>query len=410
MNTPASPKLSTSFEQGGPPSAHDRSAALTPAVIGAVLVLVAGWLLLATVPRALDEDRAFASSADCPVAEVSTECRYTVAATVTSAAADHKHRSTYYWLGLGHVQDGPGALPGRLKSGPLRGSSARSGSVRSGSVTGAAEAATRRVKMEGRTPVFAAVRPGAPLQLTYWHGEIRYVEFQGLRQYTAADPRGGYRLPLAAALVLLSVGGACLRSAYCWVRRADPAAHEPWRLTVPLASVLLISCFAFGTPWVTGGVPTALLLTAVGAVPVLAGAVWLARRHHRRTTDTIKVTPLVPLGEACFPGTILGEVPYSHEGFGHLVAAPGLLAATPDPAGRFARRPVPRTLTAVRVRPPYWTDPGPRPAPGAQVVECRDGATPVYVVTEQRYTAWVLGALRRPPEAQLRAGSAVMWA
>ncbi|MGW1868260.1 hypothetical protein ACWCPS_22180 [Streptomyces mauvecolor] len=400
MNTPASPMLFTSFEQGGPPSDRDRSAALTPAVIGAVLVLVAGWLLLATVPGTLDEERAFASAPGCPVAEVSTECRHTVAATVTSAAADHKHRSTYYWLGIGHVQDGPGALPGRLKSGPLR----------AGSAVRPIAGVPRRVKMEGRTPVFSAVRPGAPLQLTYWHGEIRYIEFRGLRQYTAADPRGGYRLPLAAALVLLCVGGACLRSAYCWVRRAEPPAHEPWRITVPLTSVLLISCFTFGTPWATGGVPTALLLTAVGAVPVLAGAVWLARRHQRRTTDTIRVTPLIPLGEQCFPGTIFGEVPYGHEEFGYLVAAPGLLAATPDPAGRIARRPVPRTLTAVRVRPPYWTDPGPRPAPGAQVVECRDGATAVYVVTEQRYTALVLGALRRPAEAPLRASCTALWA
>lgn len=378
-------------------------------MIGAVLVLVAGWLLLATVPRALDEDRAFAASADCPVAEVSTECRYTVAATVTSAAADHKHRSTYYWLGLGHVQDGPGALPGRLKSGPLRGSSMRSSSARSGSVTGAAEAATRRVKMEGRTPVFAVVRPGAPLQLTYWHGEIRYVEFQGLRQYTAADPRGGYRLPLAAALVLLSVGGACLRSAYCWVRRADPAAHEPWRLTVPLASVLLISCFAFGTPWVTGGVPTALLLTAVGAVPVLAGAAWLARRHHRRTTDTIKVTPLIPLGEACFPARSSAKS-LQPRGVRTSGGRPGAARRHPRP-GRPVRPPSGAPHPHGRPGPPAVLDrPGPPARPGAQVVECRDGATPVYVVTEQRYTAWVLGALRHPTEAQLRAGSAVMWA
>lgn len=86
--------------------------------------------------------------------------------------------------------------------------------------------------------------------------------------------------------------------------------------------------------------------------------------------------------------------------FGYLVAGPGLLAATPDPAGRFARRPVPRTLTALRVRPPYWTDPGPRPAPESQVVECRDGATPVYVVTEPAYMPQVLGALAHPAGAR----------
>ncbi|MFE9538520.1 hypothetical protein [Streptomyces sp. NPDC006691] len=461
-------------------SVRHRSAALTRTAIAVAVGLVAGWLLLVTVPRALDVEEAFAAADDCPVAEVSTECRHTVAATVTSTAADHQHRSTYYWLGLGHVRDGPGALPGRLKAGPL--------THRPGP---AVPVAPHRVKMDGRAPVFALVRPGADLQLTYWRGEIRYVEFRGLRQYTTADPRGGYRLPLAAALFLFSVAVACLRGAYCEALRvtgpsgaakpvgvaghvgaaghvgvgnvgvgpvgaaaqvksagqgesagyiglsggADgagpagavgpavgsagfdgpagsaapaaptgPASQEPWRITLPLASVLLISCFAFGTPWVTGGVPTAVLLTAIGAAPVLAGAACVSQRRRRRTTDTIKVAPLAPSVEECFPGTIRGELPYCQEGFGYLVAAPGLLASTPDPFGLLARCPVPRTLTAVRVRPPYWTDPGPRPAPGSQVVECRDGATPVYVVTEQQYSAWVLGALRRPTDTPFRAG------
>ncbi|MCX5387706.1 hypothetical protein [Streptomyces sp. NBC_00083] len=353
-------------------------AVLGPAVIGVAFLIAAGWLLLATVPGALDMERAFTAAADCPAAGISTECRHTVGAPVTSVAADHKHRSTDYWLGLGRP-----ARPQR----PER-----------------PDVVPPRVKMDGRVPVFAAVHPGSALQLTYWRGQIRYVDYHGLRQYTAADPRGGYRLPFAAALVLLSVGGACLRTAYRRARRhaGEPPAHEPWRLTVPLASVLLICCFAFATPWVTSGVPTALLLAAVGAVPVLAGAAWLTRRRHHRTTDTIRVAPLSPLADECFPGRVLGEVPYSHEGFGYLVAGPGLLAATPDPSGRIARRPVPRTLVAVRVRPPYWTDPGPRPAPGAHVVECRDGPTPVYVVTHHAYVPRVLGALRCPTQARLR--------
>ncbi|MFG2718806.1 hypothetical protein ACGFW5_10990 [Streptomyces sp. NPDC048416] len=382
-----------------PAGPREPSAARTPRVLGAavtgvVLVLVTGWLLFAVVPRALGEERAFASAASCPAGRVSTECRYTVRAAVTSVAADHRHRSTYYWLNLGPVRDASGAArPGGPGPAPPN----------TGRPAGGGAEAPARVKMDGRTPVYAAVRPGAVLHLTYWRGEIRYADFQGLRQYTAADPRGGYRLPLAGALVLLSVGGTCLRSAYCWSRcTAEPPGHEPWRLAVPLASVLLISCFAFGTPWVGGGVPTALLLTAVGALPVLAGAAWLTHRHHRRGTDTIKVAPLVPLADECFPGTVLGEVPYSRADFAYLVAGPGLLAATLDPAGRIARRPVPRTLAVVRVRPPYWTDPGPRPAPGAQVVECRDGTTPVYIVTEPHCVARVLGALRHPTEAQLR--------
>ncbi|MFG3282624.1 hypothetical protein [Streptomyces sp. NPDC048111] len=378
-------------------TARDRSAALAPAVIGFALVLVAGWPLLATVPQSLDAERAFASAPNCPVAEATSECRHTVSATVTSAAADHQHRSTYYWLGLGRMRDWPGALPGRLKASPPRGVPG-----------GPAAAPPRRVKMDGRTPVFAAVAPGAELRLTYWRGEIRYVEFRGLRQYTAQDPRGGYRLPLAAALVLLALGGGCLSGAHRAARRAtEPPEHRPWRLAPPLASGLLICCCAFAVPWVTGGVPTALLLTAVGAVPVLAGAAWLTHRRHRRTTDTVKVAPLVPQASECFPGIILGEVPYSHEEFRHLVVAPGLLASTPDPGGRAVRRTVPHTLTAVRVRPPYWTDPGPRPAPGWQVVECRDGTTPVYVVTEHRYCGWVLGALKHSAEGSMRSDGGI---
>ncbi|MEV5940377.1 hypothetical protein [Streptomyces sp. NPDC051994] len=361
------------------PQRRNGPAALVAAVLGAVLVLGACWLLLVVVPGALDEEKAFVVATGCPLARVSAECRHTVTATVTSVVADQKHRSTYYWLGFDPVPNGQKALA------PLR------------------------VKMDGRTPVFAAVEPGAIAQLTYWHGEIRYVEYRDLRQYTSSDPRGGYRLPFAAALVLIFLGGAALRGAHWWAGRAgEPAAPEPWRLAVPLVSALLLACCAFGTPWVAGGVPTALLLTAAGAVPVLAWAAWLTRRHRRRTTDTIRVAPLMPATPGCFPGRVLGEVPYAHEGFGYLVAAPGLLAATPDPTGRFARHPVPRTLTPIRVRPPYWTDPGPRPAPGSQVVECRDGATPVYVVTEKRYTAWVLGALVRCPGMEVRPGGGVL--
>ncbi|MEU3370804.1 hypothetical protein ABZ734_10065 [Streptomyces sp. NPDC006660] len=365
-----------------------RSAALVPAVAGLALALVAAWLLFATVPRALDDERAFTTAPACSPAAVSRECRHTVTAAVTRAAAGHKHRSTYYWLGLRRVPRESLALPGRLKSGPL------------GSAPPAASPPPR-LTMDGPAPVFAAVRPGATLQLTYWRGDIRYVDYQGMRQYTEADPRGGHRLPFVATLALGSVGAACLRTAYCWARRTNgPPAHEPWRFRVPLAAVLLISCFALGTPWVTSGVTIALLLTAAGAVPVLGVAARLSRRHHRRTTDTIEVNPQVPAAEVCFPGAVRGEVPYSQPEFGYLVAGPGLLAATSDPAGRVARRPVPRTLTALRVRPPYWTDPGPRPAPGSQVVECRDGATPVYVVTEPAYVAQVLGALARPADAR----------
>ncbi|MET9360093.1 hypothetical protein ABZX93_04175 [Streptomyces sp. NPDC006632] len=387
---PSARPASLSASPGSASAAFGTALALT--ALGVALLLAAGWLLLATVPGALDAERAFTAAADCPAVRASAECRHAVTAAVTSVAADHKHRSTDYWLGLGHAREVPEALPGRLKTGPLNpGRADRPGAA------GRAVAVPPRLRMDGRVPVFAAVRPGSVLHLTYWRGEIRYVDYQGLRQYTAADPRGGYRLPFAAALVLLSVGGACLRTAYGRARRrtAEPPAHEPLRLAVPLASVLLISCFAFTTPWVTGGVPTALLLMAAGAAPVLAGAAWLTRRHRRRIPDTIRVAPLAPRADECFPGRVLGEVPYSHEGFGYLVAGPGLLAATPDPAGRIARRPVPRTLTAVRVRLPYWTDPGPRPAPGSQVVECRDGATPVYVVTQPAYVSRVLGALDR---------------
>jgi hypothetical protein len=126
------------------------------------------------------------------------------------------------------------------------------------------------------------------------------------------------------------------------------------------------------------------------AVCALAGlAVW----WRQRGDDTIALTPSVPDTEQHFPGVILGEVPYAGRG-GHLDAGPAGPATARDWPVASAHREVPRTLTPIRVRPSYWTDPAGRPDYDRVVVlECEDDGVPVLIATRRKKMPWVLGAL-----------------
>ncbi|GAA3051348.1 hypothetical protein GCM10020000_35690 [Streptomyces olivoverticillatus] len=116
-----------------------------------------------------------------------------------------------------------------------------------------------------------------------------------------------------------------------------------------------------------------------------AVAVWNVLRDRRTKSDGIEVEPLVPAEEEIFGGVILGDVPYSVEGFNVIVAGPDGLASTPDPTANIARRPVPPTLEVVRVRPSYRSDPV-QAVPGSHVAECRDGETTVLIVVDSKKT------------------------
>jgi hypothetical protein len=122
----------------------------------------------------------------------------------------------------------------------------------------------------------------------------------------------------------------------------------------------------------------------------------------RRAADVRDVVAVRPERRRCVRASVHGDVPYSVFGFGYLVVGDGPPAATPDPAGRAALRPLPSSLRVVGVRslrpddPEEW--PGTYKYDGV-VVECRDGEVPVLVGTARREASLVLGALTAAPTA-----------
>ncbi|WP_327428939.1 hypothetical protein [Streptomyces sp. NBC_01236] len=351
---------------GSAPPNRPHPSATWPAALGGVLLLIAAWLLLVNVRGALAEEREFRAAVACPTRTVSTggseDCLRTVTARIDRAERDTKHKGASYWL---YVTE-----PGGKKDSAW---------------------------IKGHTPGSPTAWSGAHVKVTLWRGEIRYVDFPAGRLSTHADPRGSYRPRLAASLGIGFFGLAPLWAGYWWARRsmASPL-RAPWQLSLPMVGALTLAATSAVVALVTHGIWTALECVAVAAGVVLLGCTVaaLALRRRQKDDDTIEVTPSVPTSEQCFAGSVLGEGRYSAGGGGYLVAAPGVLLTTPDPTGAFARRPVPSTLTFVRVRPPYWTDPhsGDYAAENV-VIECHDGETPVVIVTKKENVAWVPGAL-----------------
>ncbi|MEI5103210.1 hypothetical protein RB200_37565 [Streptomyces sp. PmtG] len=97
---------------------------------------------------------------------------------------------------------------------------------------------------------------------------------------------------------------------------------------------------------------------------------------------------------------VLGDVPgrpYGIDGFDHLVVGDGPPAVTPDPDGRVARRPLPRSLTVRDVRAPRPDDcalSSGGTAYDTVLIECRDGDATVLVALARDDAPVVLGALR----------------
>ncbi|MEU5434128.1 hypothetical protein AB0G73_12220 [Streptomyces sp. NPDC020719] len=348
---------------------RNRGGLIYSATLGAAFALIAAWLLLVNMPRALDSEHDFRAAVACPAPQSPAQpqsappsgedCLRSVPARVDHTRDAHR-KTVSYWM---YVK--------------------------------LADGTTDRARLEGR----AGNSSGDRVHVRYWRGQIRAVHFADGWQAAYADPTGNWR-PFAAwglGLGVFSTG--FLWSAYWWSRRSGSSRRaNPWQVALPTVA-------AFGAAWV--GVGLALLADSVrdallgtaGAVAVtlvgclLAGFV-LGRRRPK--DDTIEVEPVAPgSGEEIFPGAVLGDVPYrAGHGGGYLVTGRGLFATTPDPTGAFARTTVPRTLVPQRVRPPYWTDPGGGDYPAETlVVECRDGRTPVLVVTEKKNVGRVLGAL-----------------
>ncbi|WP_143663731.1 hypothetical protein [Streptomyces sp. rh34] len=337
---------------------------------GVLFSLVTAWLLLLTTPQARDDERAFTTATACTApGGGDPACLRTVTAVIDRAEKETMRKTPSYWL---HLTEADGT--------------------------------STRTRIESDLERLPAARPGATIEVTYWQDQIRYVAFGPDRRYTNADPREAFRMPLAIGLLLGILGAMFLTAAAAtaWSGRRSPRAF-PWQVGLTVTGGTFLSLFGALAAWSSDNIGDALQLTALAGAVVLAAcalaALFLHRRH--RGDDTIALRSSVLTEETCFPGLIMGEVPYAGNA-GYLVAGPGVLATTPDPTGAFHRRTAPRALAPLRVRPPYLTDPPGRPDYDgrAVVVECEDNGVPVLVVTRKRDAPAVLGALgpRTTPE------------
>lgn len=297
-------------------------------MLGSVCALVAVWLLLVGMRGALDEERAFRAAAGCvqddgapaggPSDGRAADCLRTVAARIDRSERVRSEKTPVTRLRLTE-----------------------------------ADGTSSRVRLEGLPEEVPAAGAGGRVEVTYWRGEIRYVDFASERRYTPADPRGGHRAFGAWGLGLGFAGAGFLWASLWWARYAHVSVRAyPWQFTVPFAGALCLAATGAFAPWLTGGPGEAFGLVGLCVPVVLAGCAVAALvvRRRQRGDDTIALSPAVPVGERFFPGQIWGEVPYAC-GAGDLAAGPARLVAIPPPR---------------RLRPPGGTaQPGAGPGPPA---------------------------------------------
>lgn len=267
--------------------------------------------------------------------------------------------------------------------------------------TGDPSSGEERVRMDGTSPVYDAVRAGDTVTLVRWQGEVASVRLGEVAQETHDSPARGWRMPLAVAQVLLLPGLAFVWCALWYRRRAaaPPSGTMVFLpLTVLLSGALLGPLGLFGA---MGGadVGEALRLTGLCAPPVVAFSAlvaWYVRRRSRKAADTSDLAPVTPQGRRVLGAQVHGQVPYSRDGYGLLIVGDGPLVATLDPHGKVARSPLPATLTVERVRSIASSDPRgwlERYRYDGVVLVCRDGAEEVLIGTARRDAPLVWGAL-----------------
>ncbi|WP_194117725.1 hypothetical protein [Streptomyces hoynatensis] len=335
--------------------------------LGLLLLLAAAWAFALLPGRLADRD-AYASAAPCPAAAPSAECLGTSPATVAGTEDDPHGKSVRYWL----LFTEPGTDT------------------------------VRRVRMTGDNVVYDAVRPGDEVTLTRWRGEVRAVRFGEAVQETAAAPSDDWRLPLGIGLGLLPFGLlVCGLAGWSWYRRrhGPPGPADARWVTVGSAAGAVESCVGVPAGMGSADVGQACVVMAAAvpfAVAVGLAAGWWLRRRTRAAADVGGLVPVTPTERRNVPATVYGEVPYSVDGYGYLVVGDGPVAATPDPQGGFAARPLPGTLTVRRARALEPGDPASWAGTyrfDAIVLECGDGERPVRVVCRRRDAPLLLGAL-----------------
>ncbi|WP_105970051.1 hypothetical protein [Streptomyces geranii] len=357
-----------------PPDPAHRIPMRASAVMSSLCVLVAALLLLVGMRGALDEERAFRDAVACAsdgkgAVGRESDCLWTLGARIDRTEAERRRKTSSYWMYLTE-----------------------------------ADGSSSRTRLPGSASERPDTRAGDRVEVTYWRGQIRYVDFGSARGYTTADPRGDYRVFLTWGFV---AGFQGLTYLWCWywyaarLFRVSVRAY-PWQFGVPLIGGFGLTAVGAAAPWPTDSPWAALGLVGLCTPAVLAvcGVIALFLWRRQRGDDTVTVTPSVPTTERRFPGAVLGERSYA-TGQGQLIATPGHLATTTGPLAAL-RREMPRGLTPVRVRPPYRTDPAGRPDHGgrALVLECEDDGVPVLIVTHRKHMPLVLGALRPTPATE----------
>ncbi|GAA2448988.1 hypothetical protein [Streptomyces macrosporus] len=343
---------------------------------GLLLVLVSAGLF-AAVPGELADIRAYAAAPACPAGTRADTCATRVPAIVEDTEREPDGRGARYWLLL----------------------------TEQGSDT------VLRVHMDGSEPVYDTVRAGDEVTLVYWRGDVRTVEFGAVTQETRASPAGDWRLPLGLGLLLLPFGIGALSTGWWYrYRYSSTAPSYPWGLAVLWGTAGIVGCVGFFAGS-ADSVPDTLLITAAG-VPPAAGLgcllAWWLRRRMKKAEDTGDIVAIPVKGKRCLRATVYGDVPYSVDGFGHLVVGDGRPAATPDPTGVVARRELPETLTVERVRafrpddPQHWA---PAYEYDGVAIECRDGDRTVLIATGRRDAPLILGALTDAPTIRTGPGA-----
>ncbi|GAA2515999.1 hypothetical protein [Streptomyces gobitricini] len=355
----------------GRPALRNRTVMRRSAVPACLLLSAAAWLFAFPVREAYGERLAFEAAAVCAPGHRDGECLHTVEARVMNAEPVKDHvRTSRGWLYFTE-----------------------------------ADGTASRTRLHGSPEDRPSARAGQRVEVTYWRGQIRYVDFpaESARQYTAAKAGSGYAFSFTAGSLVGALGVACAWSWYWWARHSAVSLRaNPWQVGVPFVGALCLGAVGAVAPWLADSPGKAFRLIGLGAPPILAGGgvAALVLRRRSRGGDTIAVTPRAPDGERVVGGRVWGEVPYAVDGAEWLVVGPGYVAATIDPTGAAYRRPVPDALIPLRVRPPYWTDREGVEYLGKEwILECEDGGGRVLFLTDKGDMPWLLGALRGRPGA-----------
>uniref|UniRef100_A0AAU2V475 Integral membrane protein n=1 Tax=Streptomyces sp. NBC_00003 TaxID=2903608 RepID=A0AAU2V475_9ACTN len=340
----------------------NRAVVISTTAIGTALLLVTVWLLLVAMPERLEAERAFRAAKDCAPGTAATECLHSVPA-VIERTREKTGKTPAHWM---YVKTSEGNTPTLYFKGD------------------------QRYTFDGLA--------GKRIHVTYWEGSVRYIDWADARWYTAADPRGAYRLFFAWGLALGTAGLGLMLIGLWWVRGyATTRLRHPWQPGVVIAGAAVLAPMGVLFTWTTHNWRTALCAYGLAGAVVIAGCALAAVRLHRadarRSTDSIVVQPIVPEEEAVFAASVRGDVPYGGVvGGGFVIAEAGRLSIIPDPNYRLHPRVVPGTLEPLRVRPPYRTDPF-DVGDTALILECRDGDTPVYIAAARENMPLLLGAL-----------------